>query len=44
MDYGFVSYVVRSNPMVDQHCRMLYSNILADAGKGTFLVNTMVNW
>ena len=40
MDYGFVSYVVRSNPMVDQHCRMLYSNILADAGKGTFLVNT----
>lgn len=34
MDYGFVSYVVRSNPMVDQHCRMLYSNILADAGKG----------
>ncbi len=47
MDYGFVSYVVRSNPMVDQHCRMLYSNILADAGKGTFLVNTdgeLVGW
>ena len=47
MDYGFVSYVVRSNPMVDQHCRMLYSNILADAGKGTFLVNTngeQVGW
>ena len=47
MDYGFVSYVVRSNPMVDQHCRMFYSNILADAGKGTFLVNTngeLVGW
>ena len=47
MDYGFVSYVVRSNPMVDQHCRMLYSNILADAGKGTFLVNIngeLVGW
>lgn len=47
MDYGFVSYVVRSNPMVDQHCRMLYSNILSDAGKGTFLVNTdgeLVGW
>ena len=47
MDYGFVSYVVRSNSMVDQHCRMLYSNILADAGKGTFLVNTggeLVGW
>ena len=47
MDYGFVSYVVRSNPMVDQHCRMLYSNILADAGKGTSLVNTngeLVGW
>ena len=47
MDYGFVSYVVRSNPMVDQHCRMLYSNILADAGKGTFRVNTggeLVGW
>ena len=47
MDYGFVSYVVRGNPMVDQHCRMLYSNILADAGKGTFLVNTngeLVGW
>ena len=47
MDYGFVSYVVRSNPMVDQQCRMLYSNILADAGKGTFLVNTdgeLVGW
>lgn len=47
MDYGFVSYVVRSNPMVDQHCRMLYSNILADAGKGTFLVDTngeLVGW
>lgn len=47
MDYGFVSYVVRSNPMVDQHCRILYSNILSDAGKGTFLVNTdgeLVGW
>ena len=33
MDYGFVSYVVRSNPMVDQHCRILYSSILSDAGK-----------
>ena len=47
MDYGLVSYVVRSNPMVDQHCRMLYSSILADAGKGTFLVNTngeLVGW
>ena len=47
MDYGFVAYVVRSNPMVDQHCRMLYSNILADTGRGTFLVNTdgeLIGW
>ena len=46
-DYGFVSYVVRSNPMVDQHCRMLYSDILTDTERGTFLINTageLVGW
>lgn len=40
LDYGFVSYVVRSSPMVDQHCRILYSDILANAECGTFLINT----
>ncbi|RHV86101.1 PDZ domain-containing protein [Clostridium sp. OF09-36] len=47
LDYGFVSYVVRSNPMVDQHCRMLYSHILTDADRGTFLMNTdgeLIGW
>ena len=32
LDYGFVSYVVKSSPMVDQHCRILYSDILARCG------------
>ncbi len=43
----FVSYVVRSSPMVDQHCRILYSDILANAECGTFLINTdgeLVGW
>ena len=40
LDYGFVSYVVKSSPMVDQHCRILYSDILANAECGTFLINT----
>lgn len=47
LDYGFVSYVVRSNPVVDQHCRMLYSDIMMDAERGTFLINTdgeLVGW
>ena len=47
LDYGFVSYVVRSSPMVDQHCRILYSDILANAECGTFLINTdgeLVGW
>ena len=47
MDYGFVSYTVRSNPMVDQHCRMLYSNILTNTENGTFLINTdgeLIGW
>lgn len=47
LDYGFVSYVVRSSPMVDQHCRILYSDILANAQCGTFLINTdgeLVGW
>lgn len=47
LDYGFVSYVVRSNPMVDQHCRLLYSDILANTDCGTFLINTdgeLVGW
>lgn len=47
LDYGFVSYVVRSNPMVDQHCRVLYSDILADIEQGTFLINMdgeLIGW
>ena len=47
LDYGFVSYVVKSSPMVDQHCRILYSDILANAECGTFLINTdgeLVGW
>ena len=47
LDYGFVSYVVKSSPMVDQHCRILYSDILANAECGTFLINIdgeLVGW
>lgn len=47
LDYGFVSYVVRSSPMVDQHCRVLYSDIMTNTDRGTFLINTdgeLVGW
>ena len=47
LDYGFVSYVVRSSPMVDQHCRVLYSDVMANTDRGTFLINTdgeLVGW
>lgn len=47
LDYGFISYVVRANPEIDQHCRMLYSHIMSNAEHGTFLINTggeLIGW
>lgn len=47
MNYGFVSYVLKNAQMVDQHCRLLYSDIPADVEKGTFLLNTsgeLIGW
>ncbi len=47
MDYNFVSYVQTGAQMVDQNCRIVYSDILADAEKGTFVLNTageLVGW
>lgn len=47
LDYGFVSYVVRSRQMVDQHCRVLYSDIMTDVEQGTFFINTdgeLIGW
>lgn len=47
VDYGFVSYVDKNVQMVDQITRMFYTRISADAGKGTFLVNTsgeLIGW
>ncbi len=47
LDYGFVSYVVRSNPEIDRHCRVLYSRIMSDVQHGTFLLNTsgeLIGW
>lgn len=47
MNYGFISYVLRNAQMVDQHCRLLYSDVPADIEKGTFLLNTsgeLIGW
>lgn len=47
VDYGFVSYVDKNVQMVDQVTRMFYTRISADAGRGTFLVNTsgeLIGW
>ena len=47
MNYGFISYVLKNAQMVDQHCRLLYSDISADVEKGTFLLNTsgeLIGW
>ena len=47
VDYGFVSYILKNTQMVDQQCRVLYSDILADVDRGTFLVNTsgeLIGW
>ncbi|NBH72380.1 PDZ domain-containing protein [Clostridiaceae bacterium] len=47
IDYGFVSYIGKNVQMVDQVTRVFYSRISADAGRGTFLVNTsgeLIGW
>lgn len=47
VNYGFVSYVLKNAQMVDQHCRLFYSDIPADVEKGTFLLNTsgeLIGW
>lgn len=47
MNYGFISYVLKNAQMIDQHCRLLYSDIPADIEKGTFLLNTsgeLIGW
>lgn len=47
IDYGLINYVLKNVQMVDQHCRLLYSDITADIGKGTFLLNTsgeLIGW
>ncbi|MCI9162645.1 MAG: serine protease [Lachnospiraceae bacterium] len=47
IDYGFVSYIGKNVQIVDQVTRMVYARISADAGRGTFLVNTsgeLIGW
>ena len=47
MDYGVVSYVLRTARMADQNCRILYSDILSDTETGTFFLNIsgeLVGW
>lgn len=47
VNYGFISYVLKNAQMVDQHCRLLYSDIPANVEKGTFLLNTsgeLIGW
>ncbi|MCI8658862.1 MAG: PDZ domain-containing protein [Lachnospiraceae bacterium] len=47
VDYGFVSYVQKNVHMVDQVNRVFYTRISADAGRGTFLVNSfgeLIGW
>ncbi|MDO4268317.1 MAG: S1C family serine protease [Eubacteriales bacterium] len=47
MDYGVVSYVLKGALRPDQNCRVIYSDVMADAGMGTFLLNTsgeLVGW
>lgn len=47
VDYDFVSYILKNTQMVDQQCRVLYSDILSDVDRGTFLVNSsgeLIGW
>lgn len=47
VDYGFVSYVMRSVRMTDQIVRVIYSSVRSDSEKGTFLLNTageLIGW
>lgn len=47
IDYGVVSYIQKNVQMVDQNSRLMYADILADADKGTFFLNTsgeLVGW
>lgn len=47
VDYGFVSYIMKSVRMVDQMGRVIYSGVRADSEKGTFLLNTsgeLIGW
>jgi S1-C subfamily serine protease len=46
-DYGVVSFVEKNRNMVDRSARVLYADIAADCGLGTFFINTageMVGW
>ena len=47
VDYGFVSYVSKNTQMVDRISRVLYTDVCADTGLGTFLTNTsgeLIGW
>lgn len=47
IDYGVVSYIQKNVQMVDQNSRLMYADILSDADKGTFFLNTageLVGW
>ncbi len=47
VDYGFVSYISKNTQMVDRINRVLYTDVCADSGLGTFLINTsgeLIGW
>lgn len=47
VDYGFVSYISKNTQMVDRINRVLYTDLCADTGLGTFLINTsgeLIGW
>ena len=47
IDYGFVSYIMKNAPVVDQVTRLFYAGISADADQGTFFMNTsgeLIGW
>lgn len=47
IDYGAVSYIQKNVQMIDQSSRLMYVDILSDADKGTFFLNTsgeLVGW
>jgi S1-C subfamily serine protease len=46
-DYGIVSYVEKNRKMVDRSARVLYADVAANCGLGTFFINTdgeMIGW